>query len=41
MPPSFSDKAARTESLAALHRSCLARIRGGREAGDAKKERSA
>lgn len=39
--PHFSDKAARTESLADLHRSCLARIRGGREAGGAKKERSA
>lgn len=39
--PHFSDKAARTESLADLHRSCLARIRGGREAGGAKKERTA
>lgn len=39
--PHFPDKAARTESLADLHRSCLARIRGGRKAGGAKRERTA
>lgn len=39
--PHFPDKAARTESLADLHRACLARIRGGREAGGAKRERTA
>ena len=39
--PHFPDKAARTESLADLHRSCLARIRGGREAGSAKRGRTA
>ena len=39
--PHFPDKAARAESLADLHRACLARIRGGREAGGAKRERTA
>lgn len=39
--PHFPDKAARAESLADLHRSCLARIRGGREAGSAKRGRTA
>ena len=39
--PHFPDKAARTESLADLHRSCLTRIRGSREAGGAKRAHTA
>lgn len=39
--PAFRSKEARRESLADLHRSCLARIRGGRETGSAKRERTA